>query len=106
MNARVAQFSGKAATLLGCGLVAFAVVLTLLSLVLDVPWGQMTGQALLEQSITIVFLLLAGLFGGVPFLILGQIILVLVRQRDTLERIAQTLEARELTLRKEEDHSR
>ena len=103
MNGRMAEFSGKVATLLGCGFVAFGVLLTLLSLVVDVPWGQMTGKAVLEQSITVVFLILAGLVGGVPFVILGQIILVLVQQRDALERIARALEQRGLDIGKEAD---
>jgi uncharacterized membrane protein YgcG len=94
MNEQVAWLSGKLATLLGVSFVAFGVLLALLSLVVDVPWGQLTGKAVLEQSITLVFLVLAGMLGGVPLVILGQIILVLMRQNDVLERIAETLEQR------------
>src|SRR5215467_46529 len=104
MTARVAEVSGKVATLLGLASLAFGVLLTFLSLVVDVPWGHLTGKALLEQSMTTGLLLLAGLLAGVPFVILGQIILVLVRQADILERIAQALEQRGATIR-EQPHS-
>jgi len=106
MNARVARFCGKVATLIGCGFMAFGVLLTLLSLVVDVPWGQLTGKAVLEQSITVGFLILAGLFGGVPFVILGQIMLVLIKQHDALERIARALEQRAVDIEKEPDPGR
>src|SRR5262249_15637715 len=97
MNARVARFCGKVATLIGCGFMAFGVLLTLLSLVVDVPWGQMTGRAVLEQSITVGFLILAGLFRGV---------LVLIKQHDALERSSRALEQRAVDIEKEPDPGR
>jgi hypothetical protein len=95
MNTRVALLSGKIATFVGVGFVVFGVLLTFLALTVDVPWGQLTGKALLEQSLTGVLLTLMGLLSGVPFVILGQIMLILVRQTDLLTEIAQALERRE-----------
>lgn len=89
MNARVAQFSGQIATFLGLGFVVFGLVLALLALAVDVPWRHLTGKALLEQTMTAVPVGLAGLLTGVPFIILGQIMLVLMRQSHLLERIEQ-----------------
>jgi hypothetical protein len=94
MNARVAQLSGKIATFLGFGFVVFGLLLTLLVLAVDVPWRHLTGKALLEQTITAVLLSLTGLLTGVPFIILGQIMLALVRQNHLLERIEQAFERR------------
>ena len=94
MNARVAQLSGQIATFLGFGFVVFGLLLTLFVLVVDVPWRHLTGTALLEQTITAVLLSLMGLLTGVPFIILGQIMLVLVRQNHLLERIEQAFERR------------
>src|SRR5262245_25805838 len=91
MNAWVARLSGRIAMVLGFAFVGFGVLGAFYTLAVDVPWGQLTEKALLEQSMTIVLLNVAGLMAGLPLVILGQILVVLLRQSDVLERIAQAL---------------
>jgi hypothetical protein len=60
------------------------------------PWGSLTGQAVLERVLAAILLVISGVLAGAPFIVLGEMMRVfidmrriLVRQQRLLARIAR-----------------
>lgn len=88
--ARILVFVGL---VLACG----GVLLAAVALVIDMPWGSITGHAVFEVTLVAFFLALSGMLAGVPFIVLGQVVLVFIDMHSLLGRIVVRLEARGAT---------
>ena len=63
---------------------------------LDMPWGSLTGQAVLERALAAVVLVISGLLAGAPFIVLGEMMRLFIdlrrlaaRQHRLLRRMAR-----------------
>jgi len=83
---RFAEFWAAVLVILGLLLLAGGVLLAVAAVALDMPWGSLTGQALLERVLAAVLLVISGALTGVPFIVLGEMLRVLVAQRRIAER--------------------
>jgi hypothetical protein len=83
--ARILVFVGL---VLACG----GVLLAAVALVIDMPWGSITGHAVFEVTLVAFFLALSGVLAGVPFIVLGQVVLVFIDMHNLLGRIAARIE--------------
>jgi hypothetical protein len=50
------------------------------------PWGRLTGQAVLERAVAAILLVISGLLAGAPFIVLGEMMHVFLHQRRILAR--------------------
>jgi hypothetical protein len=96
---RFAAFWGTVLVVIGLLLVIGGVVFAAAAIALDMPWGRLTGQAVLERALAAVVLVISGLLAGAPFIALGELIRLfidqqrtLVRQRRLIARIARRVE--------------
>lgn len=64
------------------------------ALVLDMPWGKLTGQAVVEQMLAMVGLMVAGVMAGAPLIVMGEMLRVFLDQRQLLGDIKLQLERR------------
>ena len=96
---RFAAFWGTALVVMGMLLALGGVLLALAAVTLDMPWGGLTGQAVLERAVAAVVLTISGVLAGGPFIVLGEMMRlfiaqrrILARQRRLLARIARRLD--------------
>jgi hypothetical protein len=96
---RVAAFWATVLVVIGLLLVVGGVLLAAAAVTLDMPWGSLTGQAVLERILAAVVLAISGVLAGAPFIVLGEMMKlfidqqrILERQRRLLARIAQGME--------------
>jgi hypothetical protein len=99
---RFAAFWATVLVVIGLLLVVGGVLLAAAAVTLDMPWGSLTGQAVLERILAAVVLAISGVLAGAPFIVLGEMMKlfidqqrILERQRRLLARIAQGMEAGE-----------
>jgi hypothetical protein len=99
---RVAAFWATVLVVIGLLLVVGGVLLAAAAVTLDMPWGSLTGQAVLERILAAVVLAISGVLAGAPFIVLGEMMKlfidqqrILERQRRLLARIAQGIEGAE-----------
>jgi hypothetical protein len=92
MNSRFTRFWARVLVLVGLVLASVGVLLGAVALVIDMPWGSITGQAVMERTLVAIFLVISGVLAGAPFIVLGQIAIVFLDQRRLLGRIARRLE--------------
>ena len=69
---RFAAFWATVVIVLGMLLAIGGVVLAAAAIALDMPWGSLTGQAVLERTLAAVVLVISGLLAGAPFIVLGE----------------------------------
>jgi hypothetical protein len=58
------------------------------------PWGSITGQAVIERIVVAFFLIVSGILAGAPFIVLGQMVLIELAQYRALRAIARRLRRR------------
>ena len=96
---RFAAFWATVLIVLGMLLVVGGVLFAAAAVALDMPWGSLTGQAVLERALAAVVLVISGLLAGAPFIVLGEMMRVFLdlrlrarRQHRLLRRIARRAE--------------
>jgi hypothetical protein len=92
MNSRFAAFWARALTTLGMLFVALGVLFAAAALVLDMPWGRITGQAVLERLVAMLVLVVSGVIAGAPLIVIGEMLQVFLDQRRLLQEIKQALD--------------
>jgi hypothetical protein len=99
---RFAGFWATVLVVIGLLLVVGGVLLAAAAVTLDMPWGSLTGQAVLERILAAIVLAISGVLAGAPFIVLGEMMKlfidqqrILERQRRLLTRIAQGMEGGE-----------
>jgi hypothetical protein len=80
--------------IIGLVIVFVGAGLAIVALVIETPWGSITGQAMLERVLVAVFLVLSGVLAGAPFVVFGQLMLIFLDQRRLLARIHRRLRRR------------
>ena len=96
---RFAAFWAAVLVIMGLLLIAGGVLLAVVAVTLDMPWGTLTGQAVLERALAAVLLVVSGVVAGAPFIVLGEMLRIFIelrriadRQRRLLARIARRLD--------------
>ena len=69
---RFAAFWATVLVVMGMLLIAGGLLLAAAAVTLDMPWGSLTGQAVLERALAAVVLVISGLLAGAPFIVLGE----------------------------------
>ncbi len=95
MNPSFTRFWARILVFVGLVLASGGVLLAAVALVIDMPWGGITGHAVFEVTLVAFFLALSGILAGVPFIVLGQVVLVFIEMHGLLGRIVTRLEGRE-----------
>jgi hypothetical protein len=83
---RFAAFWASTLVILGLLLVVGGALLAVAAVTLDMPWGTLTGQAVLERVLAAVVLAISGVLAGAPFIALGELMRLFIAQRRILER--------------------
>lgn len=83
---RFARFWAAVLVILGLVLIAGGVLLAAAAVTLDMPWGSLTGQAVLERMLAAALLVISGVLTGAPFIVLGELLRLFVEQRRIAER--------------------
>lgn len=99
MNPSFTLFWGRIVVAVGLILVSGGVILAAVALVVDMPWGSITGQAVIERILVAFFLIVSGILAGAPFIVLGQMVLLSLAQYRTLRAIARRQNRRPATTR-------
>jgi hypothetical protein len=93
---RFAAFWATVLVVMGMLLALGGVLLAVAAIVLDMPWGRITGEAVLERTVAAVVLAISGILAGAPFIVLGELMKLFIaqtrilgRQRRLLARIAR-----------------
>jgi hypothetical protein len=94
MNPSFTRFWARILVAVGLVLAGSGVFLAAVALVIDMPWGSITGHAVAEVTLVALFLAVSGVLAGVPFIVLGQVVLVFLDIHSLLERIAVRLDRR------------
>ncbi|HEX9822105.1 MAG TPA: hypothetical protein VGD07_21100 [Methylomirabilota bacterium] len=96
---RFAAFWATVLVVIGMLLAVGGVLLAVAAVALDMPWGRLTGQAVLERSLAAALLVISGILAGAPFIVLGEMMRLFIeqrriigRQRRLLARIARRLD--------------
>ena len=96
---RFAAFWATVLVVIGMLLAVGGVLLAAAAVALDMPWGRLTGQAVLERSLAAAVLVISGILAGAPFIVLGEMMRLFIeqrrimgRQRRLLARIARRLD--------------
>jgi len=92
MNPGFTRFWARILVFVGLVLASGGVLLAAVALVIDMPWGSITGHAVFEVTLVAFFLALSGILAGVPFIVLGQVVLVFIEMHSLLGRIVVRLE--------------
>ena len=93
MNPRFIRFWARILVAVGLALAGSGVLLAAVALVIDMPWGSITGHAVAEVTLVAFLLAVSGVLAGVPFIVLGQVVLVFLDMHELLTRIVARLEA-------------
>ena len=91
MRHRFASFWAAVLVIIGLLLVVGGVLLAAAAVTLDMPWGSLTGQAVLERVLAAVVLAISGVLAGAPFIALGEMMRLFIAQRRLLERQRRVL---------------
>jgi hypothetical protein len=81
-----AAFWATVLVVIGLLLVVGGVLLAAIAFTLDMPWGSLTGQAVLERVLAAIVLAISGVLAGAPFIVLGELMKLLIDQQRILER--------------------
>jgi hypothetical protein len=93
MNPRFALFWARVLMVVGMLFVGLGVTFAAMALALDMPWGRLTGQAVVERMLATVVLLLSGLVAGAPLIVMAEMLRVFLDQRRLLAEIKHRLES-------------
>jgi hypothetical protein len=88
---RFAAFWAAVLVVLGLLLVVGGMLLAAAAVTLDMPWGSLTGQAVLERVLAAMVLAISGVLAGAPFIALGEMMRLFIAQRRLLERQRRVL---------------
>ena len=91
MTPRFTRFWARILVWQGLVFVAGGALLASVTLILDIPWGSVTGQAVVERVLVAAFLVVSGVLAGAPLIVLGQVVLLFVDQRRLLGRMSRRL---------------
>ena len=94
MNDRFTRFWARLLVIMGVVIVVLGVLLAMVALVVEMPWGSITGQAVLERMFVALSLVVSGILAGSPFIVFGQLLLIFLDQRRLLARISRQLRRR------------
>jgi hypothetical protein len=83
---RFAGFWAAVLVVIGLVLIAGGLLLAVAAVTLDMPWGSLTGQAVLERFLAAALLVISGVLAGAPFVVLGEMLRIFVEQRRVAER--------------------
>ncbi len=83
---RFATFWAAVLVIMGLVLIAGGLLLAAAAVTLDMPWGSLTGQAVLERALAAVLLVISGVLAGAPFIVLGEMLRLFIEQRRIAER--------------------
>ena len=93
MSERFTQFWARLLVVMGLVIVVAGGLLAIDALLVEMPWGSITGQAVFERVFVAVSLVVSGVLGGSPFIVAGQLLLILSAQRRLLAAIHERLGA-------------
>jgi|RhiMethySRZTD1v2_1073278.scaffolds.fasta_scaffold690588_2 hypothetical protein len=82
---RFAAFWAAVIVVIGLLLIAGGLLLATAAVTLDMPWGSLTGQAVLERVLAAVLLVISGVLAGAPFIVLGEMLRIFIEQRRLAE---------------------
>jgi hypothetical protein len=88
---RFAAFWAAVLVVLGLLLVVGGMLLAAAAVTLDMPWGSLTGQAVLERVLAAVVLAISGVLAGAPFIALGEMMRLFIAHSRLLERQRRVL---------------
>ena len=91
MNDRFTTFWARLLVVMGIVIVVSGALLAVVALLVEMPWGSITGQAVLERVFVAISLVVSGVLAGSPFIVAGQLLLILVEQRRLLGAILARL---------------
>ena len=91
MNDRFTRFWARLLVIMGVVIVVLGVLLAMVALVVEMPWGSITGQAVLERAFVALSLVISGVLAGSPFIVFGQLLLIFLDQRRLLAAIHRRL---------------
>ena len=94
MNDRFTRLWARLLVIMGVVIVVLGVLLAMVALVVEMPWGSITGQAVLERAFVALSLVFSGVLAGSPFIVAGQLLLILLEQRRLLAAIRRRLPRR------------
>jgi hypothetical protein len=94
VNERFTRFWARLLVVVGVVIVVVGVLLAVVALVVEMPWGSITGQAVLERAFVALSLVFSGILAGSPFIVAGQLLLILLEQRRLLAAIRRRLPRR------------
>jgi hypothetical protein len=83
---RFAAFWATVLVVIGLVLVVGGILLAAAAVTLDMPWGSLTGQAVLERVVAAIILAISGVLAGAPFIVLGEMMRVFIDMRRILDR--------------------
>src|SRR5215470_16403037 len=83
-DARFAMFWARVLMWLGMLFVVFGIIFATTALLLDMPWGKLTGQAVVERMLAMVALTVAGVMAGAPLIVMAEMLRVILDQRQLL----------------------
>src|SRR5262245_32516121 len=81
---RFAAFWATVLVVIGLLLVVGGVLLAAAAVTLDMPWGSLTGQAVLERVLAAILLVISGVLAGAPFIVLGEMTRLFIDMRRIL----------------------
>ena len=94
MNDRFARFWARLLVIVGVVIVVVGALLAMVALVVEMPWGSITGQAVLERVLVALSLVVSGVLAGSPFIVFGELLLIFLDQRRLLAAIHRRLRQR------------
>ena len=94
MNERFVRFWARLLVIVGIVIVVVGLLLAVVALLVEMPWGSITGQAVFERAFVALSLLFSGILAGSPFIVAGQLLLILLEQRRLLATISRRLRRR------------
>src|SRR5919204_6872818 len=92
-TSRSARLTVGALTWLGAGLIGLGVVLAVIGFVLGPPGSQSSDSTVADRTRTAAGLLASGFLAGMPLIVVGQVIHLLLEQRRLLRQIVRELRA-------------
>ena len=95
MDSRFAMFWARVLVCVGMLFVALGIISAAIALVPDMPWGKLTGQAVVERMLAMVVLMVAGLMAGAPLIVMAEMLRVFLDQRQLLGEIKLQLGKRQ-----------
>jgi hypothetical protein len=94
VNERFTRFWARLLVIVGIVVVVVGALLAVVALLVEMPWGSITGQAVFERAFVALSLLFSGILAGSPFIVAGQLLLILLEQRRLLASIRRRLRRR------------